>query len=183
MDLPATYEAARAQGVDKFFTGVPCKRGHLAARDTTNKTCTECQRGWKRAYSVRKPRDLKTDEVREYRRAYYRKRKAEDPTFNRRKNKPPAEACRKYTKTWLSKNPGLSAHYNAMRYAALTQSTPKWADKKAIRQVYLNCPEGMHVDHIVPIRGKKVCGLHVPWNLQYLPPADNLLKGNRFDVG
>lgn len=61
--------------------------------------------------------------------------------------------------------------------------TPKWVNKKALLEIYANCPAGYHVDHIVPLRGivdgLPISGLHVPWNLQYLLAADNLKKKNR----
>lgn len=67
----------------------------------------------------------------------------------------------------------------ANRRAKKLQATPPWADLEAIRQIYRLCPPGHHVDHIVPLQGKDVCGLHVPCNLQYLPAEENIRKGNR----
>lgn len=60
--------------------------------------------------------------------------------------------------------------------------TPKWADLEAIKEYYKNCKEGYHVDHIIPLQGKLVSGLHVENNLQYLTAYDNLSKGNKFDI-
>jgi hypothetical protein len=49
-----------------------------------------------------------------------------------------------------------------------------------IREWYANCPAGFEVDHIVPIKHDDVCGLHVPWNFQYLTKTDNESKNNYF---
>jgi hypothetical protein len=66
------------------------------------------------------------------------------------------------------------------RWIVVARQTPKWADKKAIKEFYENRPDGHHVDHIVPLRGKLVSGLHVPTNLQYLPVKANTSKKNSF---
>lgn len=67
------------------------------------------------------------------------------------------------------------------RRSEILVATPKWANKDAIAAIYKAAGDtGMHVDHIVPLKGKRVSGLHVETNLQLLTPAENLKKGNRY---
>jgi 5-methylcytosine-specific restriction endonuclease McrA len=73
----------------------------------------------------------------------------------------------------------------------IKNATPVWLNQTQIKEIEhyhwlardleIVSGEKYHVDHIVPIKGKLVCGLHVPWNLQILPSDINLSKGNRFD--
>lgn len=60
------------------------------------------------------------------------------------------------------------------------QRVPLWADINKIKDFYINCPVGFHVDHIVPLQGKLVSGFHVLENLQYLSAKENLSKGNKW---
>lgn len=66
------------------------------------------------------------------------------------------------------------------RRSRLKRVTPVWADLEAIRQFYAECPKGHEVDHVIPIRGRRVTGLHVRDNLQYLRVVDNRKKSNTF---
>lgn len=68
---------------------------------------------------------------------------------------------------------------SARRRANLLNATPPWADMDKIKEIYLNCPDGYHVDHIYPLNGKNSCGLHVEYNLQYLTVEENLKKSNK----
>lgn len=73
------------------------------------------------------------------------------------------------------------ANEQALRGRRLREARPPWADKSAITAVYISARRaGMHVDHIYPLRGKTVCGLHVPENLQLLSPSENARKKNKF---
>ena len=75
-------------------------------------------------------------------------------------------------------NKSLINAHTAIRRKRVQMHTPSWVDRAQLLQIYLNRPEGHHVDHIVPLNHPKVCGLHVPWNLQYLPAKENLMKSN-----
>jgi hypothetical protein len=89
-------------------------------------------------------------------------------------------------KRWRKEHlPRVLAH-NARRRAAEVRATPVWADQASITAVYelaalLTKLTGIrhHVDHIVPLKSKIVCGLHVAENLQAIPGRDNMSKGDR----
>lgn len=91
------------------------------------------------------------------------------------------ERYKKSKETWKLKNSDKMKGYQAKYQAAKLQRMPKWADGYEIGLIYANCPKGHHVDHIIPLQGELVSGLHVPENLQYLPAKENLSKGNKFD--
>lgn len=90
---------------------------------------------------------------------------------------------------WRRNNPEKRALRARERRGVARQATPAWltADHQAeMRRFYTLAKEfklltgdNYHVDHIVPLRGRRVCGLHVPWNLQVLPSDINMKKGNR----
>lgn len=90
-------------------------------------------------------------------------------------------ASRRAALAYQKANPAkVRARVNA-REKHIKRATPKWANLKAIQSFYEACPAGWHVDHIVPIKGKTVCGLHVENNLQHMPAVLNKAKGNKFN--
>jgi 5-methylcytosine-specific restriction endonuclease McrA len=95
-------------------------------------------------------------------------------------------------KDWARANPDrakTNAYANcARRYANKRSRTPPWlsADQRAeILAIYRECRErrrlgeDLHVDHVIPLVGRDVSGLHVPWNLQIVPASYNVRKSNR----
>jgi hypothetical protein len=77
------------------------------------------------------------------------------------------------------KNAGRIFADNASRRAAKKQRAVQWADREALRFFYECRPAGCHVDHVLPLTGKTVSGLHVETNLQWLPAEANLRKHNK----
>lgn len=89
------------------------------------------------------------------------------------------EKIRRKQKTYYQNNTHIFRENAMARRAGIEKATPKWVDRKELQLVYKNCPEGMEVDHIHPLNEKNSCGLHVPWNLQYLTPEANRKKSNK----
>lgn len=126
----------------------------------------EYRRGRKdeRAKAARKYRASNLEKVRVSRRDYYARNR---------------ERLRKYQSAYIKANPGFNRAASARHRALIFQRTVKWADLSAIKEFYKNCPPGMVVDHVIPLRGENVCGLHVLNNLQYLAAAENGKKSNK----
>jgi 5-methylcytosine-specific restriction endonuclease McrA len=101
----------------------------------------------------------------------------------------PKEKIRQYRKAWKVKNKGLVAADTAARKSHIRQATPKWLtedQKRQIRSFYLEADRlktelriDYEVDHIVPIRGGIVSGLHVPWNLRVITAEENQKKNRK----
>lgn len=87
---------------------------------------------------------------------------------------------RKGYSSWRIDNLEQKAFKEATRRSNKLKRTPKWSNLEAIEKFYQSCPKGYHVDHIIPLQGKNISGLHVLENLQYLPALDNLKKGNKY---
>jgi hypothetical protein len=91
----------------------------------------------------------------------------------------------KRVRAWQQANPDKHCEIQVRRYASIKSSQPAWANREAIARVYKTAAEmrksgsDVHVDHIVPLRSKFVCGLHVPANLQIIDCRENVIKNNR----
>lgn len=170
-----TRKEAKALGLKRYFTSKACKHGHITERQTTNGSCAVCQYGAHVAARKRAPEKHRAA-VRTYRAANREKTRACAAAW--RKANP--ERYRGAVRRWKAANRAPLTAYENQRRARKLNATPPWAIKGAIEIMYA-LARGMkkHVDHIVPLKGRNVCGLHVHNNLQLLTQRENCSKGNK----
>ena len=99
------------------------------------------------------------------------------------------EIIKSKTRVYVQNNLDYFVFKNGYRRALKRNATPSWITKdqlQIIKKLYKEAKNKeiqtgfkWHVDHIIPLNGSNVCGLHVPWNLQLLPATQNLSKGNK----
>lgn len=185
---PKTRAEAMFIGAKHYFTGIPCKYGHVALRKTKG-SCLDCLKvEWSKAYETRKDYFQNYNKTKgiEIKKRYYA---ANREKVIERATARAAEDKRRYRQAWKSKNPGEVKAFTNDRRRRHKDATPKWLSKEQrteIRNIYKKAvemckdtPKAYAVDHIVPLLGKEVCGLHVPWNLQILTAEDNYRKTNK----
>ena len=185
MDYPTTREEAKATGATHYFTGKPCKHGHIALRKTKG-SCVECIKiEWEKDNERRKALP-KSEAAKEAGRRYYERNR--DMVKARAAARTPEEK-RQWKKTHKKANPEYYNTLNSLRKRRHKNATPPWlthAQKQDIRQLYQiaitmtkTTGERYVVDHIVPLISDEVCGLHVPWNLRVITQEENLKKSNK----
>lgn len=123
----------------------------------------------------------------EYARQYYAKNRDKRLENSRTWHAENKENIYERKKLWGKENPHIRAEYAMRRHARKLQATPSWADIDEIREFYrdaarltLETGYKWEVDHIVPLQGKLVSGLHNQFNLRVIPKSDNAAKHNRW---
>jgi hypothetical protein len=188
-NLPTTREEAKKTGSKYYFTGQPCKHGHVAPRKTKG-ACIECLKvEWIKGNETRADyfREYnKREEVKDRKNEWYQENR--ESVINNAATRP-AHVLREYRNAWKANNKTQVLADNKVRRRKHRDATPPWLTRKQeseIRQLYQiaitmtqTTGEQYVVDHIVPLRSHEVCGLHVPWNLRVITQEENLKKSNK----
>jgi hypothetical protein len=190
-------KVALASGVTRYFTGKPCPYGHTSERLVSTRACAACASTRKQAWNSSNP-EKRNAQKRNWVNANLDKVKALKSAEQKR-NRPAATArARKYREAnlektraaksaWAKANPAKGAAKTSAYRAKRLNATPAWADQAKIDEYYetanglsMLLGEWYHVDHVIPLQGKTVCGLHVHNNLQILTAYANQSKSNSY---
>jgi 5-methylcytosine-specific restriction endonuclease McrA len=185
MNHPKTRAEAKATGATHYFTGEPCSRGHVALRKTKG-LCVDCMKEDWALDNARRKEKPKTEAAKAAGRKYYEKNRE---AVIARASARPAQEKRKNRADYKDRNIDVVRADTSMRKRRHREATPAWLTKEErliMRELYIQArkltviaKERYVVDHIVPLRGETVCGLHVPWNLRVITQEENLLKSNK----
>lgn len=189
MDEIISRKDAKARGLKRYFTGNPCPKGHVCGRFVSNCACVEC--GLIRSI-------IWDNSHREHIKEYDAKRYAKNPekgkAYSRNYKAINREQVREYFRNRQEQYPHLHAAKEAKRRALKLKATPKWFNNILVQDIYqlakemelataaAGHPIEYHVDHVIPLQSKLVCGLHVHTNLQILTALENHIKSNTFNT-
>jgi hypothetical protein len=188
-NLPKTRAEAKATGATHYFTGEPCKHGHIAPRKAKG-ACIECLKvEWAQALETRAEYFKgynKSEAGQKAKKEYYERNKA---TVIARAFSRPSEEKTAAKARYKEANPDLYRELVSLRRRRFRDATPKWLSPEQRMEIRLKYRLAIEmsratgvryaVDHEVPIQGEDVCGLHVPWNLRVITQDENLKKSNK----
>ena len=163
-----------------------CRKGlHQYVED---KGCPQCKKNYTKDW-IKKNKDRVSLHNNKFRENNKESIKIAKENSHRKKPHMRSARAERYRKSNLA----MFARKYAKRRCEKIKRTPKWLNaehKKQILSTYYQSKLmtqhfgiDMHVDHIVPLKGKEVSGLHVPWNLQVIPKLENIRKHNKFIQG
>jgi len=187
-----TRAEARELGLRHYFSGRPCKHGHLTNRFTSTGNCCECYRSDRSLEKRKEWKESNIDHIREWHKAHAERNKDKLREYQRDWYKANRSRVKEKSAEYARNNRAAFTARANRRRASLLAATPVWLtdeDSRNIQAVYMmserlaKCVGIPHeVDHIVPLKSELVCGLHVPWNLAAIPKTLNRSKGNRLKV-
>ena len=174
-----TRADALATGRKRYFTGKPCPAGHIAEKTVKN-GCILCEIDRLVRHKKANPRAHAAVSKR-----YRERRTPEQIAAEKHYRLLRADSLRESRRAWKVRNPYKVRESDVRRNLVEKRATPSWADFAGIAEIYrarLAAQElfdiDVHVDHIVPLRSKRVSGLHVGVNLRLMPGVENSRKGN-----